>query len=181
MVHAVLRWAESEFREIHLKRQSCVSRVSENLFRISVRVKPNSRISRILGFSPERGVLEIELKAQPRDGEANAELIDVLSDFFRIPKRSFSLAAGSQSREKVIEVRAENSSEIDKTLMVLQAQDASSAKEERPVRYTKSNLPSKICAACGRPFNWRKKWERCWDEVRYCSERCRSEKGLART
>ncbi|MFD1436850.1 DUF2256 domain-containing protein [Acinetobacter terrae] len=24
-----------------------------------------------------------------------------------------------------------------------------------------------------RPFSWRKKWQRCWDEVRYCSERCK--------
>nr|WP_233702410.1 DUF2256 domain-containing protein [Duffyella gerundensis] len=29
---------------------------------------------------------------------------------------------------------------------------------------------------CGLPFTWRKKWERCWDEVRYCSERCRRHK-----
>jgi hypothetical protein len=21
-------------------------------------------------------------------------------------------------------------------------------------------------------FNWRKKWADCWDEVKYCSERC---------
>ncbi|MCU0658196.1 MAG: DUF2256 domain-containing protein [Polyangiaceae bacterium] len=39
-------------------------------------------------------------------------------------------------------------------------------------RYTKSNLPQKICACCGRPFAWRKKWERCWDEVKYCSQAC---------
>ncbi|MFN7812698.1 MAG: DUF2256 domain-containing protein [Planctomycetia bacterium] len=31
----------------------------------------------------------------------------------------------------------------------------------------------KTCAACGRPFAWRKKWERCWEQVRYCSDRCR--------
>ncbi|WP_416739143.1 DUF2256 domain-containing protein [Pseudomonas sp. NFX71] len=37
----------------------------------------------------------------------------------------------------------------------------------------KSELPAKACAACGRPFSWRKKWSRCWAEVRYCSERCR--------
>jgi hypothetical protein len=37
------------------------------------------------------------------------------------------------------------------------------------------NLPQKICAQCGRPFDWRKKWARCWDEVRYCSERCKGE------
>ncbi|RMT83957.1 hypothetical protein ALP40_100585 [Pseudomonas viridiflava] len=29
---------------------------------------------------------------------------------------------------------------------------------------------------CGLPFAWRKKWARCWDEVRYCSERCRRQK-----
>lgn len=37
----------------------------------------------------------------------------------------------------------------------------------------KSDLPSKACACCGLPFSWRKKWERDWDQVRYCSERCR--------
>ncbi|MDY6882249.1 MAG: DUF2256 domain-containing protein, partial [Pseudomonadota bacterium] len=26
----------------------------------------------------------------------------------------------------------------------------------------KSNLPSKICPVCDRPFTWRKKWERDW-------------------
>lgn len=41
----------------------------------------------------------------------------------------------------------------------------------------KSDLPSKNCATCGLPFTWRKKWERDWDEVRYCSDRCRREKG----
>ncbi|WP_293940969.1 DUF2256 domain-containing protein [Sphingomonas sp.] len=37
----------------------------------------------------------------------------------------------------------------------------------------KSELPSKICLSCQRPFTWRKKWERDWDEVKYCSDRCR--------
>jgi hypothetical protein len=40
-------------------------------------------------------------------------------------------------------------------------------------RPKKGELPTKVCVACQRPFAWRKKWERCWDEVRYCSERCR--------
>merc|ERR1712232_1307517 len=37
---------------------------------------------------------------------------------------------------------------------------------------SKSNLPEKICVVCGRPFTWRKKWERCWDEVTCCSKKC---------
>jgi hypothetical protein len=39
----------------------------------------------------------------------------------------------------------------------------------------KGDLPEKICAQCGRPFAWRRKWERVWEEVRYCSDRCRAE------
>jgi hypothetical protein len=39
----------------------------------------------------------------------------------------------------------------------------------------KGDLPQKTCAQCGRPFAWRKKWERVWEEVRYCSDRCRGE------
>jgi hypothetical protein len=27
--------------------------------------------------------------------------------------------------------------------------------------------------SCGRTITWRKKWERNWDEVRYCSDACR--------
>jgi len=37
----------------------------------------------------------------------------------------------------------------------------------------KAHLPEKPCAACGRPFTWRKKWAAVWDEVRYCSDACR--------
>lgn len=33
----------------------------------------------------------------------------------------------------------------------------------------------KPCAHCGREIQWRKKWERDWDQVRYCSDRCRKE------
>ena len=36
--------------------------------------------------------------------------------------------------------------------------------------------PSKSCAACGREITWRKKWERDWDSVRYCSAACRRSK-----
>lgn len=48
-------------------------------------------------------------------------------------------------------------------------------------RYTKSTRPTKVCPVCGRPFAWRKKWERDWERVVYCSERCRRGKGAAGT
>lgn len=37
----------------------------------------------------------------------------------------------------------------------------------------KRDLPSKLCPTCGRPFVWRRKWERDWDSVKYCSDACR--------
>jgi hypothetical protein len=43
----------------------------------------------------------------------------------------------------------------------------------------KSFLPSKPCAVCGRTMTWRRAWAKTWDEVRYCSERCRRNKRAA--
>jgi hypothetical protein len=40
----------------------------------------------------------------------------------------------------------------------------------------KENLPSKVCKVCNRPFTWRKKWERDWDKVLYCSDKCKQKK-----
>ena len=37
----------------------------------------------------------------------------------------------------------------------------------------------KVCAVCGRTITWRKKWEKDWEQVRYCSERCRRHKAPA--
>ncbi|MFC4699454.1 DUF2256 domain-containing protein [Glaciecola siphonariae] len=45
----------------------------------------------------------------------------------------------------------------------------------------KSNLPTKVCPVCELPFTWRKKWERNWPDIRYCSERCRRNKRSAGT
>jgi len=34
-------------------------------------------------------------------------------------------------------------------------------------------LPTKPCTLCGRIITWRKKWERDWDQVKFCSDACR--------
>ncbi|OUX17087.1 MAG: hypothetical protein CBE11_00425 [Rickettsiales bacterium TMED251] len=39
------------------------------------------------------------------------------------------------------------------------------------------NQLSKICPICKRPFNWRKKWKKDWNEVLYCSKKCRANRG----
>ncbi len=34
-------------------------------------------------------------------------------------------------------------------------------------------VAEKICASCGRRIEWRAKWERDWEQVRFCSAACR--------
>jgi hypothetical protein len=41
----------------------------------------------------------------------------------------------------------------------------------------KQSLASKLCSACGRLMTWRKRWARSWDEVKYCSDACRAQRG----
>jgi hypothetical protein len=35
---------------------------------------------------------------------------------------------------------------------------------------------AKTCTTCGRTMEWRKSWEKNWDSVKYCSDKCRSTK-----
>jgi hypothetical protein len=37
-------------------------------------------------------------------------------------------------------------------------------------------LKSKICSSCGREFEFRKKWEKNWEHVKFCSDECRKNK-----
>ena len=34
----------------------------------------------------------------------------------------------------------------------------------------------KRCVVCGRPFSWRRRWAKVWNQVKYCSDACRSAK-----
>ncbi len=35
---------------------------------------------------------------------------------------------------------------------------------------------TKICTSCGRLIEYRKKWEKNWPEIKYCSDECRRNK-----
>ena len=40
----------------------------------------------------------------------------------------------------------------------------------------KEYLPDKYCLVCEKPFTWRKKWKQNWENVKYCSRKCKSQK-----
>lgn len=47
---------------------------------------------------------------------------------------------------------------------------------ERSTTSNGSDKPGKPCAACGRWIEWRKKWERDWENVKFCGDACRKHK-----
>lgn len=46
--------------------------------------------------------------------------------------------------------------------------------DRKPNPQTPVVHPPQTCAACGRTITWRKKWERDWDHVKFCSDACRA-------
>ncbi|WP_438464474.1 DUF2256 domain-containing protein [Marinomonas sp. PE14-40] len=44
------------------------------------------------------------------------------------------------------------------------------------MKHRKAHLPQKVCQSCKRLFSWRKKWQKDWEQVKYCSKRCRNER-----
>ena len=39
-----------------------------------------------------------------------------------------------------------------------------------------SEPAEKVCERCGRTMQWRAKWARNWNEVKYCSDACRKQR-----
>lgn len=60
--------------------------------------------------------LGVALAAPPRDGEANAELVDFVRTFFGLKKSDVSFASGGKSREKLVSLGSVSIEHIEKTV-----------------------------------------------------------------
>ena len=65
-------------------------------------VVPGAQRTQVVGLYGDR--LKIRLAAPPEKGAANRELIDFLARALDLPKSSFNLTTGAQSRSKVVAV-----------------------------------------------------------------------------
>lgn len=70
--------------------------------RISVKVKPGCKQASRLE-KQEDGSYVAFLHARAHDGEANAELMKLLSKELGVPKTQLEIVAGAKGRDKVIE------------------------------------------------------------------------------
>ncbi len=69
---------------------------------VPIRATPRAGQSALAGVRD--GVLLVRLRSAPADGAANAELIALLADVLRVPKRDLSLISGQSSRTKRLRI-----------------------------------------------------------------------------
>lgn len=71
---------------------------------VELRVQPRARRSALDG---SRVALKAAVAAPPIDGKANAALIALLAESWRLPKSAFAIAKGTTSRTKKISIAGE--------------------------------------------------------------------------
>ena len=69
---------------------------------LNVYAKPNAKKTALLEISKD--ALHVALHAQPKEGEANQELILFIAKLFKIPKTQITLLRGQESRHKQLRV-----------------------------------------------------------------------------
>ena len=69
---------------------------------ISVKVKPNSRVS--LLSQADGGAWLAQLKSRPVDGKANEELLALVARHFGCRKSAVSLKSGASARTKLVRI-----------------------------------------------------------------------------
>ncbi len=71
--------------------------------KISVRVKPKSKVSGVIP-QPDGSYL-VSVSVPPVDGRANEQVIELLAEYFKRPKRDLAILRGVGARQKIVEVR----------------------------------------------------------------------------
>ncbi len=69
---------------------------------LQIKVKPNSRQQKVEPGADNLWI--VHLKSSPIEGKANAELIELLAKFLKVPKSSIHIKSGHTSRFKRIEI-----------------------------------------------------------------------------
>ncbi len=67
---------------------------------IQVRAKPSSRQSSVEEL--EDGTFLVKLKAQPVEGKANAELVVLLANHFKVSRAAVKVKSGAGARIKLV-------------------------------------------------------------------------------
>ncbi len=74
------------------------------ILKFSVKIKANKSENRIVKTGENS--FEIYLKSRPIDNRANLELLQLLSDYFKVNKSQIVIKSGLKSKLKIIEIDA---------------------------------------------------------------------------
>ncbi|EDO37463.1 predicted protein, partial [Nematostella vectensis] len=69
---------------------------------VKIHAKPGAKQNRITELSPD--FVGVQIAAQPKEGEANDELVRYMSSVFGVKKSSVTLDKGAKSRDKIIRI-----------------------------------------------------------------------------
>lgn len=69
------------------------------IFRVHVKAK--SRHPEVI---EKGGIVEVYVSAAPKDGEANAEMLELLSDYFEVARSLIEIKKGHASHMKIVEI-----------------------------------------------------------------------------
>ena len=72
------------------------------VMKIFVTVKPNAKENRVEKLDETR--FKVFVKAPPKDGKANQAVIEILSEYYGLPKSRLFIASGETSKTKVVEL-----------------------------------------------------------------------------
>ena len=69
--------------------------------KITVRAIPNAKKVEV---EERDGILRVKINLPPVEGKANKRLIEVLAEYFSIPKSRIKIIRGGSSKNKIIEI-----------------------------------------------------------------------------
>lgn len=84
---------------------------------VDLRVQPRARRA---ALEPADGALKAQVTAPPEDGKANAAVIALLAEEWRLPKSSFDVIRGRTARAKTVRVSGEPAAIVQRVTEWLQ-------------------------------------------------------------
>lgn len=70
---------------------------------VQVKVIANASQDIVLGY--ENGILKMKCRAVPEKGKANAAVVELLANYFQVPKRAVIIVKGKTSSIKTVEIK----------------------------------------------------------------------------
>ena len=89
----------------NLKLETLEQSPSAVIFAFDVWAKPGAKVEKV--FVSTEGVLVVQTRSKPVEGEANGAIIDAVSEVLGVPRSSVEIIRGEKSRQKRIKLLLE--------------------------------------------------------------------------